>query len=684
MKSYGGNRYKKDQSPKIIRTSRTVKMLRHSFVLLLSLRSIMTFRAYDCAVNHRAREPIDLKKVKECDSLESQYPTIQDSRVQVLKAKNFEEVTVYECRLFETVQANFCGQVDSISYGIPEDLKTMSPLLISPRECRNLVEDHKVSYHDTVFHVQGKTFGFDYMLTGTRDTDGSCTRGPDFTHRGKNYVGYAKRSIVQGSVYVRKLKFDPVSKRITIDGKILAMSLQQHETETATFVWNDEDVYCLDRLQEVYQGQARIYYPDKENDSPVATVKVEDKELFFGLKLKSKTLVCEHVSFETQIPGVFLVLNNTFVQNIEQLHYTDNNPYDNLVALLGYNYVTRSQEFSSAMQTISEKTCEIERKALMNQLSILRHHAGTGIFEVFGEPGFFSVTRGSAVYVIGCKSIDVQLRNIDEDTNDIPVFYEGNPMFVDPISYNLKQNSTVVEHNPHLPVMWEYSGHWICKNQRTIACNPPKVLESDMSSVKEALKKKVNTAYEGGLTSKEDREAYRRLIYHENHVSSTIFAMGEDVADKNNPMFVEKMEDHFGFLRMAKKAYGIINYSIDEHIFFYLKWFMVGLSALLTIDYFNGIRLRLKTCKREKLNWRYKIHAIFCPQTFINNLRIRDKKDIESALIETTKKHPDTTLFENGFIGLNTVVSSAPPAPISLYPTLQSEHFDYNSDGGWK
>ena len=72
--------------------------------------------------------------------------------------------------------------------------------------------------------------------------------------------------------------------------------------------------------------------------------------------------------------------------------------------------------------------------------------------------------------------------------------------------------------------MWEYSGHWICKNQLTFGCNPPKVLESDMSSVKEALKKKVNTAYEGGLTSKEDREAYRRAIYHDNHVETTIFA----------------------------------------------------------------------------------------------------------------------------------------------------------------
>ena len=87
-------------------------MIRQIIMLILNFSTNQGFQAYDCAQNHRAREPIDLKKVKECDSLESQYPTIQDSRVQVLKAKNFEEVTVYECRLFETVQANFCGQVD--------------------------------------------------------------------------------------------------------------------------------------------------------------------------------------------------------------------------------------------------------------------------------------------------------------------------------------------------------------------------------------------------------------------------------------------------------------------------------------------------------------------------------------------------------------------------------------------
>ena len=194
----------------------TIIMFR-PILLLMSFSSIESFIAYDCANSYHAREPIDLKKVKECENFESWYPTIQDANIQVVKSKSFEEVTVYECRLFETISAHFCGQFDSISYGLPEDIKTLSPFLISANECRNLVEERRVSYRDTVFTVDSTAhFSFDKMVTGRRWPDGSCERGPEFFHRGKTYTGYAKRAVVHGQVFIRKLKFDPASKRICL------------------------------------------------------------------------------------------------------------------------------------------------------------------------------------------------------------------------------------------------------------------------------------------------------------------------------------------------------------------------------------------------------------------------------------------------------------------------------------
>ena len=112
------------------------------------------FQAFDCVSNPSATSVFDLQSIEECESFESWYSKVEDTEIQVIKSKEFQEMEVYECKVTETHIATLCGQTESIAYGVPTDLKTLKPYLLSPRECQNLIEENSIVYDVKFFEVE--------------------------------------------------------------------------------------------------------------------------------------------------------------------------------------------------------------------------------------------------------------------------------------------------------------------------------------------------------------------------------------------------------------------------------------------------------------------------------------------------------------------------------------------------
>ena len=84
-----------------------------------------------------------------------------------------------------------------------------------------------------------------------------------------------------------------------------------------------------------------------------------------------------------------------------------------------------------------------------------QEHASDVVLEVDGKKGFISQRRGAVVNIIKCKPTDVSYRNIDEDTEEIPVYHNGRQMYVDPITFVLKPNATLIPSGTYLPIKWK-------------------------------------------------------------------------------------------------------------------------------------------------------------------------------------------------------------------------------------
>ena len=589
------------------------------------------FQAFDCVSNPSATSVFDLQSIEECESFESWYSKVEDTEIQVIKSKEFQEMEVYECKVTETHIATLCGQTESIAYGVPTDLKTLKPYLLSPRECQNLIEENSIVYDGKFFEVESIShFSFDKMVSGTRTVDGDCEYGEPFTHRGKYYDQHTVRAIVQGSVTKRLIKYDPVLKSLKIDGVKVKTSDNQHENNRATFVWEDRPHDCKEQIVEVYRGPAKKYYPSKPGSQPVMVVSVPNQETYFGLKIQEQDIVCDNFALTTQIPGIHLIEKSGFI-NAKPLQFSDVNLHDEMIALLGYNYVVRSEEFTSALRAVSEKLCEVERKSLHNQLNLLKQNSDVGITELVQGEGFTGVRRGRVVYIVACSPVEVELRNMVEDTEDIPVWYDQQPMFADAFTFNLKPNSSIHIQNDDMPVMWKIDNIWYCKiGERASPCLPPETISVNMTSVKEALKQKVETAYNGGLTTKENRLIHKRTVFERNTIDTKLNEMGHDFSESNRDIFDKKLSEHYGFKDLIIGYYDeLISSNIFDNIVHNFQIFWWTLSGIYIFAWLYASFQRVKLCYKKKFGLKMKIWAILAPGVFWSHVWMKENFDVE-------------------------------------------------------
>lgn len=94
------------------------------------------------------------------------------------------------------------------------------------------------------------------------------------------------------------------------------------------------------------------------------------------------------------------------------------------------------------------------------------------LLQILGK-GHLVSRAGATVYVTKCKAVSVEPRSHTNCTHEIPAFFNGTEVFVDPFSLVIKQVGTISHCNAIAPPRFQISGKWYCGTPSLQECHAP-------------------------------------------------------------------------------------------------------------------------------------------------------------------------------------------------------------------
>ena len=161
-----------------------------------------------------------------------------------------------------------------------------------------------------------KEFGFDWMMSGTRDNLGNCGRGDPFTWDGKQYDYHAKIASLVGWVTEEIFTVDTATSQVIINGVAVNSTYGHYLSDGVRYIWEPKDyqreeLQCSESVRQVYHGNATISEWAQYNESkPMLTGGDHKRGQFFGVHLTGKEVgVCGR---NAKVKGLKLFSYNHF------------------------------------------------------------------------------------------------------------------------------------------------------------------------------------------------------------------------------------------------------------------------------------------------------------------------------------------------------------------------------------
>lgn len=643
------------------------KMVIIIFALAVSLsRPTQSLQGYDCGHQHGSYKPYSAENVEACPALDDWDPVVKPVEAQVIRSSKQDTLEAYECQLRVTNIAEYCGRLESAAYGAPVELETKAFKLMDPADCKLLNEKNVMTfrYGDNKvekFYTFGKgSFSRQIMTRGNRTNTGDC-RAEDFTEGDRHFPHHTLRTIIEGKVIKKKIKFNRKYRLVTINEKEIEVD-QQYSYQRSTIIWNSPEDSCKLGMHSLFEGYGSLYEGNKVYDHP-SMVLVQNSEQTFGLQLGEVTNLCGSDVFKTNIQDLYVTVNETKQLNSGLYWYISKLQYQkakvdelqNLKSMMTRNFITYSRVFSDAVKDIILEICETSRQISLNSLSLMRISENEGVRTAFGF-GFNAIRRGSVFHIYPCRETEVSYRHLPNDTKDIPISFVDSQGFrrdgfLDTSTRHIK-NSTIFykSSSSSLPVTWDFQdGEYKCKTETgLIDCGAPKILPVFYDGVTEALKQKEDTlVFHGNLDDipEEERLAlemkvteFREDVEMDGIIRSKQYTFAREI-------FQKKYDSMFGTLGMPDFQ-NTVNEAVQNTNLISTMPTYIGMAGLTILTLFALCRLwsLYKDPKVEFWNLRNMFYVVIYPSKLYS--------EEETTLVSDNKTELDQIIVEmnrNGF-----------------------------------
>jgi hypothetical protein len=238
------------------------------------------------------------------------------------------------------------------------------------------------------------------------------------------------------------------------------------------YVWNYTVRSCLEEeLEELYSGRLAVLEGKTvvlggTSEGQRAWLRIEKGVTICGKRMRQTHL--PHVYVEWVNPGRVKELTKRYTAPLEErelesmrLEWSYSEGRDNYKLL---------RDIQEAMTTGCWMGCVL---AELRQLQAAGQE-GTGSIARRVGPGHLVLRSGGVAYVARCRMVVVELRNQTVCTQEIPVTFRGEEMYVDPFRLVLQRSATSVRGRKKTPPRWRIGQEWICGYPGSWAPTPRK------------------------------------------------------------------------------------------------------------------------------------------------------------------------------------------------------------------
>ena len=536
------------------------------FLISLSIPNITAIKAYDCRKPEFGNE-YSLLDVERCPDASPTRLVQKEEIYNVYQESTLISLMVTECRMRSAEIIFHCGHVSHTSIrqtqvlDKTEELTSMQCLDAANLKMIKLTPEVVIRVHinattrETLMlrgrvGEKGKCEGERYKINGVIESDLIVAREYEITITQYTASFDTQTGVMLTNGYTMcKVEHNYCQTGIsTLIYTYVPPPCQLIFLESATFI----EIHG----KQAKFGNAEQLMPDKFENS-TATEKVIEMDTQVVLMSKEDNII-RLIKKEPQVKCNKKVYTTSYDNLYVSRHkIADAQPKIKPVDLRQYYYFNNKIDFAyhKLLETVEAvyhdtiiSDCRIHREVLRTKLAMTITNPDIATPLLSAELGLFGRVAGEVLYTFRCKSIDVTIRQeIDRCTNELPVTYGAQALYLEPVTRTITLKPTVIPCNNPLVAKFQLNpAVWISIPDQKMVTAP---LTLELPKLQGVLQFKdlTNLAKKGLYTTKQLEEASRYILFpRERSKILTIVARQSTQDMKSNPDFELLLSpDHF-------------------------------------------------------------------------------------------------------------------------------------------
>jgi len=567
-------------------------------------------QAFDCSHQDTAFRPVKMSGPGQCPDVKSDYDAAVEQPMQVLQV--IEDVTLigsFRCKIVVTKELSGCGGIRNTVYGSRYPLWEQV-LQVPPEDCKKAYTSHKFHYEgrDLDVHI-GTSVKYQFYSHGAVTSDGYCKVADIVESEGVTYTNSFQH--IRMTILVEDVKgtYNLIERSVTFpvfsvtgryDDKII------HDWEHGTIIWPENKEACEKGVSVVYRGPAWVHKKTAllgEYRDAIILINSTQTNQYAGLVVKVHSPYCGMSCYRTHITGLSICpwtqqSGGSKMLTDDLFKASADTARVDIQTQMAHMHFTTNMAVYDAFRQVQRAMCITDRKTLSNKLqAIAGDSTPYALMDLYGS-GHTSFIAGGVAYIAKCVPVEVTREEFGNCTQEIPVTYRTELMFVNAITRIIQQHPTIIPCSDLMQVMWELDEGWFCSGPQIRKCEAPLTLEPLSPSKMDV---DFTMGMGRGIYTEEQLRAHRRFDHSMSNRAPVLAKIANQVA-----MNGDSAKGHIGTIL------GMDDLSLVERVltprwfpgFHYLGQFWSWITSLgiiiIVVRLFFGFFARLYAIYRRR------------------------------------------------------------------------------------
>ena len=447
--------------------------------------------AYNCTHEQATSEEFSLLPLDPCPDFKTQYLQDEEIRtIQLLQKREFGIIHGYGLKVVRTLTISRCDGI-TVTHEWTQRILDFDKDEVYQIYQTKLFRDDLMTQWDHGY-IEVKANGTTYKnrnLIGWTSGNGYCG-GKEFTLAGVEYEDAILQADYEILLYDGTMNVDLNRDLVkTFGGSTCTYS----EGQCTDYIYGDifwsDDTLDLEACDEttylvLYEGISvvRSYQPT-EHTGKTQVITVTQEQTAFSLIVTHKVLLCGITSFATEHPKLFITELSGGLKFFQKTkaHALD---FD-LNAYRDSKFIHLERHLGNALSEVNahvmEKICKLQAQVVSTLQTMAYSDAMGFAYSFTKRKGYDALVRGEVLHLIKCTPVQVRVRSTPYCSNELPVQYLNESLFMHPRTHILTRHAELVPCSTLYASKFKLLGSWFVLSPHLVKTQAPAVLQTNLN-----------------------------------------------------------------------------------------------------------------------------------------------------------------------------------------------------------